>query len=82
MFFTLQKNTKRKPAMITITEYKPIRCPECGAWLTPQMFVEKEYDKNNVPTGRTRLACDFLLCENCGHKEITDDDFLVRPWHF
>ena len=54
-------------------------CPECGGELRPVWFTEKEYDRYNIPTGRTRHAVDCLVCKDC-MKEYCVDDSFDGPW--
>lgn len=57
-------------------------CCECGYPLVPVWFTEEEYvtkDGMMWKTGRTRRAVDYLLCENCLHKECVDESF-DKPW--
>lgn len=57
-------------------------CPKCGYHMeVEQWFEEKEYDKNGILTGRTRLSASCLVCPNCLHKECIDDTF-DGPWHY
>lgn len=56
-------------------------CTHCGSPLAPIWFTEREYGRNNIPTGRKRTAVDYLLCESCGHRECVDDTF-DGPWHY
>lgn len=55
-------------------------CSRCGGKMEPVMFLEHEYNKNNVPTGRVRRACSHLECTSCLKKETVDGDFLVGEW--
>lgn len=65
---------------MTNTE-KTIRCPECGAWMTPVYTKENELDpKTEIPTGRSRIICEHMTCENCGHIQYADSDFLAGSW--
>lgn len=52
-------------------------CSNCGHPLVPIYFKDKEII-NGHPTGRTRTSISYLLCENCGNKEIVDDSFDGR----
>lgn len=55
---------------------KRYQCPICGYYtLAPVWFIEKEYDRNGILTGRTHKACSCLLCDSCGHKETVDGSF-------
>ena len=56
-------------------------CDECGYPLEAEWFIEKEYNhKYHQPTGRTRLAVDYLFCPRC-FKEYTVDDTFDGNWH-
>ncbi len=63
-------------------------CKICGGELQPVFFIEEETVMEGPPgyqhpcrTGRIRRAVDYLVCDNCGHKECVDDTF-DGPWHF
>lgn len=60
-------------------------CDVCGCGLSPVWFEEiEEIDKKNQPryvTGRVRMACSYLFCENCGRKYMVDDTF-DGPWYY
>lgn len=65
---------------VSTDEAKYGRCPECGCKLEPVWFEEpedetlytREYGGQRGYTGRYHKAVDYLLCENCGHKECVD----------
>jgi ribosomal protein S27E len=57
-----------------------IRCSKCNDEMIPIMFEEEEYDKFFLPTGRTRIACDYLECPSCGNEQTVDGDFLASNW--
>lgn len=64
---------KRKDSIMLNKRYQ---CPICGYYtFGPVWFIEKEYDRNSIPTGRTHKACSCLLCDSCGHKETVDGSF-------
>lgn len=56
-------------------------CPKCNKRMSPVFVEEKELDpKTEIPTGRTRQACDKLSCKSCGHEQCADSDFLAGVW--
>jgi uncharacterized protein YbaR (Trm112 family) len=56
-------------------------CDVCQTPLQADWFIDKEfYPKSNAPTGRTRLAVNFLYCPRCGKKYPVDDTFDGN-WH-
>lgn len=60
---------------------KIFECPRCSEALSPVMFVEREYN-GGIPTGRTRLNAEYLICDCCGKKEIVDSSTFAGPWAY
>lgn len=54
---------------------------ECGGWLHPVRFIEKEMDRNHGLTGRVRDAVSHLVCDDC-LKNVCVDDTFDGPWYF
>lgn len=50
-------------------------CGRCGHILTP-IYVKVEY-KN-----KWRYEVDYLLCDNCGNKVLTDGDYQASQWYY
>lgn len=60
-------------------------CLVCGSQLEPVLFTEKEeklVDGHYIETGRYRINVDYLLCENCGHKEAVDGESFAGEWRY
>lgn len=55
------------------------KCPDCEIPLRPIMLTENEV-VNEIPTGRSRIACNYLVCDKCGKKVYKDTDYLAGPW--
>ena len=55
-------------------------CEDCGVPLSANLFTDIEfYPKTATPTGRTRLAVNYLYCPKCLKKLCVDDSF-DGPW--
>lgn len=55
-------------------------CPVCGGTIIPIWYLEEEYTKNMIPTGRKRKAVDYLECTGCGKRKCVDSEYLAGPW--
>lgn len=51
---------------------------DCGCDLKPVWFQETEY-RNNIATGRKRMAVSHLFCPDCLENYTVDDSF-DEPW--
>lgn len=47
-------------------------------WFTE--YEEKVINGIKSRTGKHRDNADYLICDECGHKESVDDDTFAKPW--
>ena len=58
-------------------------CSKCNYPLSATFFEQEEYKTVQgimIPTGRKKIACNYLYCEFCGTKETVDDTFYSE-WY-
>ena len=57
-------------------------CCECNIPLEPVWFKDIEFQPNsNIPTGRVKLAVNYLFCPYC-LKKFTVDDTFDGDWFY
>lgn len=57
------------------------KCDICNSDLEAEIFLDTEYGKYGIPTGRVRQAVGVLYCPYCGKRYCVDDTF-DGPWFY
>lgn len=60
---------------VMMKETEIFECPDCGSEMRPDFFMDTIRDNNFVLICK-HINVNYLYCEQCGHKEAVDDDFV------